>query len=350
VPERTRPRLAFLGLGWIGRHRLAAVAESDVADIVALADPDPQALAAAAAIAPSAACGSRVDDLLDRRPDGVVIATPNALHAPQAIAALRAGAAVFCQKPLARTAAETHEILLAAQRADRRIGVDFSYRHTEALRRVHGLVREGALGEVFAVDLVFHNAYGPDKAWFNDPASAGGGCLMDLGIHLLDFLHWTFDGRVAHASSHLFASGVPVAMPPHGVVEDFAAAEVRLEGGPLARLACSWRLSAGVDARIEIAAYGTAGAAVFRNVNGSFYDFVAEHCRGTRVERLCGPPDDWGGRATVAWARDLAERGAGYDAAIERVFIVAETLDRLYDRHEPRCDPSERASEVGGRT
>jgi predicted dehydrogenase len=54
-------------------------------------------------------------------------------------------------------------------------------------------MRSGELGRVFAVDLVFHNAYGPDKPWFYDPELAGGGCVMDLGVHLVDLALWSLD-------------------------------------------------------------------------------------------------------------------------------------------------------------
>ena len=110
----TRPRLGFLGLGWIGRSRLEALAASGVAEITAQADPAvPDSL------------GS-LDDLLATELDGIVIATPSALHAEQAIAALEHGVAVFCQKPLGRTAAEAEAVVEAARRADRLLCVDLS--------------------------------------------------------------------------------------------------------------------------------------------------------------------------------------------------------------------------------
>ena len=68
-----------------------------------------------------------------------------------------------------------------------------------------------------------------------------------------------------------------------------------------------------------------------RNVAGSFHDFVAEHHRGTTSDVLCAPPDEWGGRAAVDWARGLAS-GAGYDREVARVVEVAAVLDRIYDR------------------
>src|SRR5690606_13378053 len=118
--------------------------------------------------------------------DGVVIATPSALHAGQAIAAFENGLAVFCQKPLGRTAQETASVAKAARAADRLLAVDMCYRFTEAMRTIRDLVAAGELGRVLAVDLAYHHAYGPDTWWFYVAALSGGGCVMDLGVHLVD--------------------------------------------------------------------------------------------------------------------------------------------------------------------
>ena len=189
---------------------------------------------------------------------------------------LERGAAVFCQKPLGRTAAEVRAVVDAARAADRLIGVDLSYRFTTAMRLVRDLVRSGELGRIFAVDLVFHNAYGPDKPWFYDPILSGGGCVMDLGVHLVDLALWTMDFRaVAGVRGTLFAGGEPLNSQADRV-EDYAVATIELETGAVVQLACSWRLHAGCDAMISAAFHGTHGGAAPRNVNGSFYDFVAE--------------------------------------------------------------------------
>jgi predicted dehydrogenase len=261
--------------------------------------------------------------------DGVVIATPNALHAEQARAVLGRGLAVFCQKPLARTRQECEEVVEAARRADRLLGVDLSYRHLAAVRAVEELVRDGSLGEVYAADLVFHNAYGPDKAWFTDPALAGGGCVLDLGIHLVDLvLHLLDRPKVEGVSSRLYAHGRP---PQPGEVEDFATARLDLSTGASVTMACSWFLHAGADAEISLTLLGTRGAATVRNVQGSFYDFVAEHRTGTTARTLVEPPDDWGGRAVAAWSQQL-DRSPRFDPAVAEVVEVAGVLDRVYGR------------------
>jgi predicted dehydrogenase len=326
-----RARLGFLGVGWIGRHRMEAILAAGGASAIAIADASPEACAEAAKLAPQAEILGGLDALLDAGVEGVVIATPSAMHAEQAIMALARGVAVFCQKPLGRTAAETRGVVEAARAADRLLAVDLSYRFTAGMQAIRALVAAGALGRVHAVDLVFHNAYGPDKPWFYDPALAGGGCVMDLGVHLVDLALWTLGfPSVEDVQARLFAAGEPLAARPDRV-EDYAVATLTLEGGTVVRLACSWRLHAGRDAVIEAAFYGTEGGAALKNVGGSFYDFTAERYRGTASETLAGPPDAWGGRAAADWALRLAA-GERFDPAVERLVAVAEALDRIYGR------------------
>jgi predicted dehydrogenase len=325
------PRLGFLGTGWIGRHRLQAIRDAGLAEIVALADAGPEALAAAAALVPGARCLPDLEALLAEDLDGIVIATPSAQHAAQAVRALEAGRAVFCQKPLGRDAAEVAAVLAAARRADRLLAVDLSYRGTAAMQRIRALAQGGALGRIHAVDLVFHNAYGPDKDWFYDPAQSGGGCLMDLGVHLLDLALWVLGfPEVAMAEALLQSGGQPLAARP-GKVEDYASAQLMTADGTILRLACSWRLQAGRDAVIEATFHGTEGGAALRNLGGSFYNFQGLRLQGTAQQSLAEPPDDWGGRAATDWARRLGQ-GARFDPAAAELLAVARLLDRLYGR------------------
>jgi predicted dehydrogenase len=330
IRRRARPRLGFLGVGWIGRNRLEALARSGLVDIAAVSDPVVANALAVTELTPCAVVDS-LDELLESDLDGLVIATPSALHARQAAAALDRGLAVFCQKPLGRTAAETADVVDRARAADRLLGVDLSYRFVEGGRQIRELVQSGELGTIYAADLVFHNAYGPDKPWFYDPALSGGGCVIDLGIHLVDLALWILDPeRVIGVSSRLYAKGELLSSSPTQV-EDFAIAELDFQSGAAARIACSWHLPAGCDAMIQASFYGTRGGATLRNVGGSFYDFTAERHHGTAREQLTSPPDDWGGRAAVDWAGRLA-RGSGFDTASERLIELAVLIDTIYGR------------------
>jgi predicted dehydrogenase len=310
---------------------MQAIIEADVADVVAIADPSLEMAAEAQKLAPEAKIVPSLDHIFQAKVDGVVIATPSAMHAEQSIQALSRGVAVFCQKPLGRTAAEAQAVIDAARQADRLIGVDLSYRYTQGMQRIAEIVRAGELGHVFAIDLVFHNAYGPDKAWFYDPVQSGGGCIMDLGVHLVDLALWILDfPDVSAVTSKLFASGELLGAAPDRV-EDYATATLGLQSGTAVQLACSWRLQAGRDAIISAAFYGTKGGAALNNVDGSFFDFVAERYRGTARETLATPPDAWGGRAAVDWAKRLAAV-IGFAADAEKVVIVSRVLDQIYGR------------------
>lgn len=329
--DMPRPRLGFLGVGWIGRQRMQAVIAPGAVEPVALADSSPEMAEAAHSLAPTAEIAGSLDDLLRYDLDGIVIATPSALHADQSIQALERGVAVFCQKPLGRNREEVARVVEAARSADRLLGVDLSYRHTQGMRRIRELISSGRLGEIFAADLVFHNAYGPGKPWFYDKALSGGGCVIDLGVHLVDIALWTLDfPEVAAVTSSLVHAGGPLADDGHQV-EDYAVATIELRSGAVIRIACSWRLHAGRDAVIEMSFHGTQGGAAMRNAGGSFLDFAAEHFEGTQTRLLASPPDDWGGRAVADWARKLSMANR-FDPECERFVDVAGVLDRIYQR------------------
>lgn len=324
--------LGFLGLGWIGTNRMSAVLGQPGVRVAALAEPDAAALGAAHQLAPNAVCVSTLDELLAQPLDAIVIATPSALHAEQTLAVLDRGIPVFCQKPLGRSGAEVERVVERARARDCALGVDLSYRDTAALSELYTLVRSGALGRIFAANLVFHNAYGPDKAWFYDPKQSGGGALMDLGIHLVDLLLWVLDcPDVCDVSSRLYVQGSQL-RDRSAQVEDYAAAQLTLANGTVAQLACSWRVHAGCDCVIEASFYGSEGGVSFRNVNGSFYDFQTTAFSGTSQRVLAAPPDNWGGRSLQRWVSALSQQ-RGFRPKTERYVHVAQVLDRIYDAH-----------------
>lgn len=326
-------RLGFLGLGWIGRKRLDAMAMHDDVELAVLCDASRSRLDELADAHPRALRCEDLDAMWDARPDGVVIATPNALHAAQAIACLARGIAVFCQKPLGVDAHETEAIIAAARRADLPLGVDFCYRHVQGMTALREHIAAGTLGEIVAIDLHFHNAYGPDKTWCHDRAIAGGGCLLDLGVHLIDLALWLQDEpELALVSSALFASGERLsagASRQTARLEDLAYAEFRQRRGAIVRIACSWHQHAGAGAAIGMHVQGTRAGAAWANVAGSFYDFRVDLLHGTRREPLGSHPDDWGGRALRQWVDRLAA-GARFDSSTSVIATGARLIDAIY--------------------
>ena len=330
-------RLGFLGTGWIGLERMDAILATGKADAIAICDPDPETAKEALQRARRAELVGSLDEMLDHHPDGIVIATPGAFHAEQCIEALRAGAAVFCQKPLGRTAAEVDAIVEAARAADRLLCVDLSYRHTAAMLAIREQVRSGALGRIFAADLVFHNASGPQSAWFWDAKLSGGGCLVDLGTHLVDLALWLLDfPAMEQARGRQFRDG---RVPRADEVEDYAAGSFDLVDGTNVRIACSWNLSVGTDAVIRATFHGTEGSAEMRNDKPSVTDFTADLFKGRERIRLASPPDDWSGRAALEWLA-LLEAGARFASSTEGLVETARVLDRVYGRDVAETKPA----------
>jgi predicted dehydrogenase len=326
-----KPQLGFAGVGWIGRNRLQAAISSGLADVSSITDVSDECVTEAIKLSGGAKAIDSFEQLVaDENVDAVVIATPSALHKEQCIAAFENKKAVFCQKPLGRNAEEVATVVEAAKKANKLLGVDFSYRYTTAFKKIFPIIQSGELGKVFAVDLKFHNAYGPNKPWFYDMNLSGGGCVLDLGIHLIDLMLYALDfPEVTNVTSNLYSKGTP--LKGREDVEDYATVMIGLENGTNASLACSWNLQAGCEAVIEATFYGTHGGVALKNVNGSFYDFVAQRFRGTKTETLAEPPDEWGGKALVNWIKQLSQ-DADYNGEAEKFIRSAEIIDRIYGR------------------
>ena len=136
--------------------------------------------------------------------DAVSIVTPNFLHAPMAIAAAAAGKHVFCEKPLATTAADAERMVRAAQSAGIVHAVDFNYRKVPAVQFIRRLIVEGRLGAVRQFRAAYLQDWGNDlripRSWKFQAEKNGPGALGGIGCHVIDlarFLVGEFDRVVA---------------------------------------------------------------------------------------------------------------------------------------------------------
>lgn len=127
--------------------------------------------------------------------DAVYVATPVALHAPQSIAALRAGKHVLCEKPVAMNYAQACSIQEAADESGRVFGVAYYRRMYPKVRRARELLASGAIGRPVFADAVFHDWFHPQNGarnWLVNPQLAGGGPLYDVASHRIDLMNYFF--------------------------------------------------------------------------------------------------------------------------------------------------------------
>lgn len=176
-------RAGIIGFGKMGRIRYQTILESGRAEVVALADPQ-------LAEAPR---GVRLyregpELIAHAELDAVFICTPNHLNQPLTVQALGAGRHVFCEKPPAFTAAGVAEVIDAERQSSRRVMYGFNHRHHESVRRAKKMIDSGVYGRILwmrgrygkSVDQSFYSS------WRAQKALAGGGILIDQGIHMLD--------------------------------------------------------------------------------------------------------------------------------------------------------------------
>jgi predicted dehydrogenase len=144
------------------------------------------------------ALGSSLDSVLaEPGVDAVIVATPHSLHEPQVLAAVASGKQVFCEKPLALTAAGAERILEACAKAGVVLGIGHERRFEPAMERLLGAITQGELGRVLHLDAnVSHNLFAhlDASSWRVNPQEAPAGAMTALGIHLSD-LFISFAGR-----------------------------------------------------------------------------------------------------------------------------------------------------------
>ncbi|WP_084078885.1 Gfo/Idh/MocA family protein [Demequina sp. NBRC 110057] len=184
-------RAAIVGTGAIAHAHAEALAALDGAQLVAVTDRDPAA-AERFAQERGGQVYADLDALLaESRPDVVHICTPPGVHAPQAIAAMEAGAHVVCEKPAALSLAELDAMVAASERTGKRLAVVFQQRTGTAAAHVKALLEEGAFGRPLVA--VCQTLWFRDQAYFDVPwrgswATEGGGPTLGHAIHQIDLL------------------------------------------------------------------------------------------------------------------------------------------------------------------
>jgi predicted dehydrogenase len=188
-------RVGMVGVGAIAQlAHLPALAKLKDVEVAALCDNDrPKA----AALGERFSVGDVVTDIEDLLElddvNAVIIATPNHLHEPHVLSALRAGKHVLCERPVALSSRGVERILSAAERSGCKVAVGNNHRFRSDVQQLARFLQGGELGRVNGMRAGAYHFRGPHTGWRYRRAEAGGGAFLEHGLPLLDLAMWLAD-------------------------------------------------------------------------------------------------------------------------------------------------------------
>lgn len=223
--------------------------------------------------------------------DCVSVCTWNSVHKDATIAALRGGANVLCEKPMAMNSAEAEEMLAVSKETGKLLQIGFVRRFGNDAHALRKFINAGTFGDIYYAKATYLRRSGCPGGWFGDKSRSGGGPLIDLGVHVIDLVRYlaglprpvsaygsTYDnlgpGRAGGASVQW---SVQAGRDPY-TVEDFTTALVKFDNGLTLSVEASFNLNIKKDVgNIEL--YGTnAGCTInpnleiFTQMAGKFVD------------------------------------------------------------------------------
>lgn len=247
-------RIAIVGAGMVARYHADAIGDTPGARLVAICRSGPER-AAAAAQEFGVPCETSYTALLARSDvDAVSLCTPSGVHAPQAIAAAKAGKHVLVEKPMALTLADADAMIAACRAARVQLAVALQRRTEPCYQAVRAAIAAGELGKLVlgttTVPYSRPQSYYDSAAWRGTWVLDGGGALMNQGIHLVDLLLW-FLGDVGEVTAQ-------AATLAHDIeVEDCVSAVLRFANGALGSVTATTAAAPGFPHRVEV--YGSRG-------------------------------------------------------------------------------------------
>jgi myo-inositol 2-dehydrogenase/D-chiro-inositol 1-dehydrogenase len=239
-------QVVVLGAGRIGASHAASLSRTEAVEAVVVADVDVDRAGAVAERIPRAVVAT-VDEAFGRRPDGMVITTPTFTHAALVRRAVRAGIAVFCEKPIAQTLTETVRLVSELSESPTPVQIGFQRRFDAGYAQLRAAVARGDLGALRRIHLLSCDARPPA----DDFIRTSGGLYRDCHIHDFDAVRWV-TGRAVVAVHAMGAAHGPGAFAEVDDVDE-SVALLRLDGDVLATVQGSRWNGHGYDARMEVA-------------------------------------------------------------------------------------------------
>jgi predicted dehydrogenase len=300
--------VGIIGAGFVAGLHAEALARVPSARVVAVASPTAGRADEFARRHQIPHASTDYRSLLDR-PDIqlVTLALPNYLHCQATLAAAAAGKHVVCEKPMALNLAECDRMIAACREAGVKLMYAEELLFAPKYVRAKQLADEGALGRVYLVKQQEAH-YGPHSGWFWDTDLSGGGVLMDMGCHSIEFARWVF-GRPKPLSVYAQLGTYVHADRTRG--EDHSVVVVEYEGNRIGVAENSWGRTGGVDDRAEI--YGSEGLTMADLLRGSSLTTFSGPGYGYAVEKA---PD------TKGWTFTMFEETWNYGFPQEMAHFV----------------------------
>ncbi|HHV61451.1 MAG TPA: Gfo/Idh/MocA family oxidoreductase [Firmicutes bacterium] len=251
--------LGVIGCGNIGARMIEAFRDVKGGRLVGIADVNVDRAREIADRYGAKVATSDYQELLERDDiDAILVATPNFLHAKNAIDAAKAGKHVLVQKPMALSIEDADQMIFAARENNVILMSCFILRFTPSFAKAKELIDSGVIGKPLVIRTNFshwgiYKAYKPASDWFYEKSKSGGGPLLDLGVHHFDLLRWITGNEVEEVMAQTATIDNPIE------VEDNAFVNLKFSNGIRAQLFLSFT-TANTSQAIEV--YGTDGTII----------------------------------------------------------------------------------------
>lgn len=262
-------RIGVVGAGAIATFgHIPAFQHVPNVQIAAICDTNLERAQAAAAKFGIPAAYSDYRDMLEKAElDAISVGVPNAFHAPVALAGLESGRHVLCEKPMATSIADGEAMVAAAKKAGKVLAINMSNRPRPEVLFMREAIAKGQLGKIsYAYGrLIRRNGIPGFGSWFTRKELAGGGSLMDIGVHMLDMVLYALgfpkvvavrgETQLVHGPQGRGLGGWGVDRVPGGTfdVDDLAVMHMRLADGGLVTIEVTWAFYGRNEERIQIA-------------------------------------------------------------------------------------------------
>jgi predicted dehydrogenase len=237
--------VGIVGLGWPGERHAEAINGSSLGTVYSVCDLNAERLKAfAARFEPMHTFTSFDEMLMDRDVDAIVISLPNSLHYPCSLKALQAGKHVLCEKPPTMNAAQMRTLHEEAQKRGLLYYFGRQMRFSPAMQTAKRIVAERRLGEIYFAETMWVRSRGTPTGldgWFTERSKAGGGVVIDLGVHAIDAAWYLMGTPQPRAISAQTYQKFPQLVKNKTFdVEDNAYGMIRFENGATLLFKTSW--------------------------------------------------------------------------------------------------------------